>query len=68
MTSNDTRIERLLTEKQVASTLSVSVATLRRWRSQGKPPEWLKLGGNVRYRPEVIRRYLALASSEVQGR
>ncbi len=51
-------IENLLTERQVAEMLSISVATLRRWRSQKKPPEWTKLGSSVRYRTEAIRHFV----------
>ncbi len=42
----------LVPEKQVAEILGVSVSTLRRWRSSGVGPAWIKLygtHGSVRY-------------------
>lgn len=52
-------IEPLLTEKEVARLLNVSVATIRRRRLAQQPPEWIKLNGSVRYRPETIRRFIS---------
>jgi predicted DNA-binding transcriptional regulator AlpA len=41
---------RLLDERQVATRLSVSVGTLRRWRGSGRGPRFFKVGGVlVRY-------------------
>jgi predicted DNA-binding transcriptional regulator AlpA len=54
----------LLTEKQVSKILNVSLAFLRRRRSQGTPPGctpgpvYLKLGKSVRYRKSDIVSYL----------
>lgn len=49
----------LLTEKQAGKILGWSVATLqnRRWKRQ--PPRYVKLGRNVRYRPEDLQAFLA---------
>jgi predicted DNA-binding transcriptional regulator AlpA len=52
-------IEPLLTEKEVARLLNVSVATIRRRRLARQSPEWVKFNGSVRYRPEAIRRFIA---------
>ena len=41
----------LLDEKEVADTLNVKVATLRRWRWAGRGPQFIKIGGAVRYDP-----------------
>ena len=43
-------MERLLTDKETAKALSLSVQTLRNWRVSGKGPPYVKLGGAVRYR------------------
>jgi hypothetical protein len=52
-------IEPLLTEKEVARLLNVSVATIRRRRWARQSPEWIKFNGSVRYRPETVRRFIA---------
>lgn len=40
---------RLLKETEAAAILRVKVATLRRWRWAGCGPEFIKIGGAVRY-------------------
>lgn len=45
---------RLLSDREVADACAISVATLRKWRSQGRGPRFLKIGALVRYRPEDI--------------
>lgn len=50
---------RLLNESQVAETLSVSVATVRRWRLYGRGPKYIKVGAAVRYTQEDFERWLA---------
>jgi predicted DNA-binding transcriptional regulator AlpA len=68
-----TSIEPLLTEKEVAKLLNVSVATVRRRRRAGQPPEWIKLNASVRYRRETVRRFIAaqersLTSTDSDGK
>lgn len=48
----------LLNELQAAEMLSVSPATLRRWRWAGKGPRFRKIGGAVRYAPGDIDAYI----------
>jgi hypothetical protein len=48
----------LQTEEQVAKQLSVSVASLRRWRLVNRGPQFIKVGSLVRYRPDDIERWL----------
>jgi len=48
----------LLTEKEVAQRLSLSLANLRRRRSQGRPPRWVKIGASVRYRSEDLDAFI----------
>ena len=57
--ANLLRLQSLLNEYQVAETLAVSVATVRRWRTFGQGPKFLKLGASVRYRPEDLQAWLA---------
>jgi predicted DNA-binding transcriptional regulator AlpA len=53
-----TMIESLLNEHEVASLLKVSVATIRRRRLFRQPPEFVKIGASVRYRPEAVQRLI----------
>jgi predicted DNA-binding transcriptional regulator AlpA len=48
----------LQTEEQVAKQLSISVASLRRWRLVNRGPQFIKVGSLVRYRPDDIERWL----------
>ena len=79
----DTDIEsdRLLKAREVARILSVSVDTLRGWRSKnpctGVGPEFVRVGGlRVRYSLRAIREYLrrntvlekAIARSKAKGK
>ncbi len=45
----------LLTEKEVANILSVSLSVVRKWRLDNKPPFSMKLNGAVRYEEEEIQ-------------
>jgi hypothetical protein len=49
----------LLTENDISKRLNVSVASLRRWRLQGRGPAFLKVGCLVRYRPEDLDSWIA---------
>ena len=44
----------MMTEKEVAEALSVSLACLRRWRREGRGPSHLKLGRLVRYPADAL--------------
>lgn len=46
------------TEQQLSEALDVKVPTLRNWRSQGKGPEWLKIGREVLYPNDAIFAWL----------
>ena len=52
---------RLLNEHEAAHALGLKVATLRRWRWAGKPPEFLKIGSAVRYDPGVLAEFIKAA-------
>jgi hypothetical protein len=51
-----------LTEAQAAQKAGVSKGTLRRWRSAGEGPPWLKLGDTrgaaIRYDSEALQQWL----------
>ena len=44
-------------QRQLAERWDVSVRTLERWRSEGKGPPYLKLGGHVAYRLVDVEAY-----------
>ena len=54
----NTNVEALLTEHEVAQRLNVSVATIRRRRLLRRPPEFVRIGSSVRYRPEAVERLI----------
>ncbi|MCA9468222.1 MAG: helix-turn-helix domain-containing protein [Nitrospira sp.] len=48
----------LLTDQHVAEIFGVASKTLANWRVFGKGPRFIKVGGQVRYFPDDVRRYL----------
>ncbi|MBE2190722.1 MAG: helix-turn-helix domain-containing protein [Alphaproteobacteria bacterium] len=44
--------------QQVSEMLCISVATLRKWRWEGKGPCFVKIGRKVAYRPSDITEYV----------
>jgi hypothetical protein len=58
MTTTNNNIEQLLNEHDVARLLSVSIATIRRRRLLRQPPDFVKIGASVRYRPEAVQRLI----------
>lgn len=57
----------LLTEKQVAEHLNVSVQTLRKWRANGVGPTWNKLEGCIRYPVAGLEQYIADTRCDFMG-
>lgn len=51
--------QRLLNEREVATSCSISVLTSRKWRSVKRGPKFIKLSTLVRYRPEDIDAWIA---------
>jgi predicted DNA-binding transcriptional regulator AlpA len=49
----------LITEQEVSKRLNISVASLRRWRLLNRGPQFVKIGGLVRYRPEDLDLWVA---------
>ena len=57
-------MENLLTERQVAALLGVSVQLLRKWRAQDRPKlPHVKVGRCVRYRTEDVEAFVASCSA-----
>jgi predicted DNA-binding transcriptional regulator AlpA len=57
--------QRLLNEREVADSCSISVLTLRKWRSQKRGPQFVKIGALVRYRPEDVDAWIAAQKGAV---
>jgi predicted DNA-binding transcriptional regulator AlpA len=55
-------MEALLTERQAAALLCLSIRTLQRLRQTGASPRYLKLGASIRYSPAELERWLAAQS------
>jgi hypothetical protein len=60
---NEIRQVQLLKEKQAAKILAVSVAALRRWRREGRGPQFIHCERCVRYDLRSIEKFLELNSS-----
>ncbi len=53
----------MLNERQTARTLSVSVAALRRWRREGRGPQFTRCERCIRYELRAIQRFVEENSS-----
>jgi predicted DNA-binding transcriptional regulator AlpA len=56
--------QRLLNERQVADSCAISVLTLRKWRTEGRGPRFVKIGTLVRYRPEDVDAWIESHESQ----
>jgi len=56
-------IPQMLSEKHVAKMLNVSVAALRRWRREGRGPDFTRCERCIRYSVSAIQRYASENSS-----
>lgn len=54
-----------MTPPEVAALLRVRVSTLRAWRSRGKGPSYVKIGGRILYRRAVVEEYVSTRDVEV---
>ena len=50
--------EHLLSERDIAVHLGVSLATVRRWRLLARGPKYLKIGSSVRYAPSDLKAFV----------
>ncbi len=50
--------KRLLNEHEVAEILNISAPTLRKWRWEGKGPQFVKIGHRVAYKVGEIDSYI----------
>ena len=58
MSTISTFVEQLLNERDVARSIGLSVASVRRWRLRNEGPPYVKLSGSVRYRPADFKAWL----------
>jgi excisionase family DNA binding protein len=58
----------VLTATEAAAYLQVPVETLRRWRSLGIGPKFIKAGRHVRYRKVSLDRWLEEREQEAAAR
>jgi hypothetical protein len=56
-------LPQMINEKQAARVLSVSVAALRRWRHEGRGPQFARLERCIRYDVRELTRFLERNSS-----
>jgi predicted site-specific integrase-resolvase len=60
------------TQKELARRWTLSHRTLERWRSEGKGPAFMRLGGRIIYRLDDVARYererLCLAQADISAR
>ena len=54
--------------RELADQLSISTATLRNWRSQGRGPKYVKAEGCVRYPIETVIQWLISGDSDGDAR
>ena len=47
-----------LSEEDTGTALEVKIPTLRNWRSQGKGPDYIKIGRSIKYPVDGIRDFL----------
>ena len=52
-------LPQMLDETQVSQALAVSVAALRRWRREGRGPQFTRLERCIRYDLRAVERFLA---------
>jgi hypothetical protein len=61
-------VDSLLTEEQAAKHLHVQQGTLRKWRTLGRGPVFLKFTGKVRYKREDLVAYIASCRIDPRAR
>lgn len=60
-------MDKLLTPKETSKFLGVREITLAIWRSEGKGPNYIKVGGSVRYSLLELKCYLTKNTIKVNG-
>lgn len=55
--------DRMLTTAELAEILQVRVNTLEHWRSQGRGPEFVRVGRRVRYTRAAVDKWIGQETS-----
>ena len=64
MSRPTTEEPRWLTPDDLSNLLQVSPGTVANWRSQGKGPAFKRIGGVVRYNPQVVDAWIEAQPSK----
>ena len=51
-------VQHLLTDREVATRLAVSISAVRKWRFEGRGPTFVRIGRAVRYRLADVEAYV----------
>lgn len=58
MNNNNQPLEKLITPEEASEILCISPLTLRKWRWEGKKPQFVKIGRKVAYRRTDIASFI----------
>jgi excisionase family DNA binding protein len=58
--------DELKTTEELAERLRISTSTLRRWRSNGEGPKFIRVGKKVRYRQSDVEDWLSSQDAAVE--
>lgn len=67
MTTNNSRLDRVLNNKQTAELLGATPGTIRAWDSKGIGPRSFKVNGLRRWRESVVLEWLAEQEAATGG-
>jgi len=59
-------MQKLMKEAEVAEVLGISTRTIQAWRWKGDGPEYVKVGGSVRYKETDVEAFLRPCTSTSQ--
>ena len=65
--TNEKQAEGLVSEKEAARILGVPISNLRYRRLREMPPEWVKVGRRVRYRPSTLAAFIEQNTVKLQA-
>jgi hypothetical protein len=65
--NNSEQSEPLLHEREAARLLGVCVSNLRSRRARRLPPEWVRIGGRVLYRPSTLSAFIQASTVRVSA-
>jgi hypothetical protein len=57
----------LISQEQVAKMIGVKVSALQKWRVLGRGPDFIKVGGLVRYEVDALKAWLKSRTRSAQS-